>query len=38
MELLNILLPLGITLIITFFIGFERQNIGKSAGVTAHIL
>lgn len=37
MELLNILLPLGITLIITFFIGFERQNIGKSAGVTAHV-
>lgn len=37
-EFLKIGLALGLTFIIVFFIGFERQNIGKSAGISAHVL
>lgn len=33
-----IILPLAITLVFSFLIGLERQNIGKSAGISAHIL
>lgn len=36
--LLNIGLPLLITFIFSFLIGFERQNIGKSAGISSHVL
>ncbi|MGM9972257.1 MAG: MgtC/SapB family protein [Anaeroplasmataceae bacterium] len=36
--LLDILLPLAITFVFTWFIGLERQNIGKSAGISAHVL
>ncbi len=32
------LLPVFITFIATWFIGFERQNIGKSAGISPHVL
>ncbi len=31
-------LPVAITFAITWFIGFERQNIGKSAGISPHVL
>lgn len=34
----NILLPFGVTFVITWLIGFERQNIGKSAGISSHVL
>lgn len=33
-----VILPLAISLFFSFFIGLERQNIGKSAGISAHIL
>lgn len=36
--LINILLPLGISFVFTWLIGLERQNIGKSAGISAHVL
>ena len=36
--LLNVGLPLLITFIFSFLIGFERQNIGKSAGISSHVL
>ncbi len=32
------LLPVMITFAITWIIGFERQNIGKSAGISPHVL
>ncbi len=32
------LLPVTVTFIITWLIGFERQNIGKSAGISPHVL
>jgi putative Mg2+ transporter-C (MgtC) family protein len=35
---LKIILPLTITFIITFLIGYERQKIGKAAGISAHTL
>lgn len=35
---LKILLPLGVTFFITYVIGFERQKIGKAAGISAHTL
>lgn len=34
----TILLPVSVTFVITWFIGFERQNIGKSAGISPHVL
>lgn len=34
----KILLPLTIVIIIASFIGFERQNIGRAAGVSSHVL
>lgn len=37
MEYKDIIIPILITFIITAIIGFERQNIGKSAGITAHV-
>lgn len=36
--LLKIALPLFITFLIAGFIGLERQNVGKSAGISSHIL
>ena len=36
--LLKVLLPLTITFFIAGFIGLERQNIGKAAGISSHIL
>lgn len=35
---LNIALPLFATFVISFLIGFERQNSGKSAGISPHVL
>lgn len=32
------LVPVLITFVVTWFIGFERQNIGKSAGISPHVL
>lgn len=34
----KVLLPILLVLIISGFIGFERQNIGKAAGVSSHVL
>jgi len=34
----KIILPLFITFIITYIIGYERQKIGKAAGISAHTL
>lgn len=34
----TVLLPLGLILIISGLIGLERQNVGKAAGLSAHIL
>jgi len=36
--LLKVLLPLTVTFLIAGFIGLERQNIGKAAGISSHIL
>lgn len=36
--LLKIFLPLAITFIIALFVGLERQNVGKAAGISSHIL
>ena len=36
--LLIFILPLFLTFIITGYIGLERQNIGKEAGISAHLL
>lgn len=33
-----ILLPLFLTSFIAYFIGFERQKIGKAAGISSHML
>ncbi|MDY0276809.1 MAG: MgtC/SapB family protein [Acholeplasma sp.] len=35
---LKVLLPLLITFLIAGYIGLERQNVGKAAGISAHIL
>lgn len=34
----QVILPMAIALFFGFLIGLERQNIGKSAGISAHIL
>jgi len=36
--LIKILVPLALTYIISAFVGLERQNVGKAAGLSAHIL
>jgi len=36
--LIKILLPLAITFLIASFVGLERQNVGKAAGLSAHVL
>lgn len=36
--LMIVLLPLAISFIISSYIGLERQNVGKAAGVSAHVL
>lgn len=33
-----IILPLAIVFAVTFYIGLERQNVGKAAGISAHVL
>ena len=33
-----IVIPLILIFIISFYVGFERQNVGKAAGVSSHIL
>lgn len=33
-----ILLPLAIVFVVSFIIGLERQNVGKAAGISAHVL
>jgi putative Mg2+ transporter-C (MgtC) family protein len=36
--LLKILLPLLLTFVFSSFVGLERQNVGKAAGLSSHIL
>jgi len=36
--LLKVLLPLVITFLVAAFVGLERQNVGKAAGLSSHIL
>lgn len=36
--IMNIFLPLLATFVFTWLVGFERQNIGKSAGISAHVM
>jgi len=36
--LLKIIVPIGLTYIVATFVGLERQNVGKAAGLSAHIL
>ena len=36
--LMIVILPLSISFLISGYIGLERQNIGKAAGVSAHVL
>ncbi len=36
--LLEVALPLIVTFIFSWLVGLERQNIGKSAGISAHVL
>src|SRR5690554_3057253 len=33
-----IIIPLAITFIVSGYIGLERQNVGKAAGISSHIL
>ena len=33
-----VLLPLILTSLVAYFIGFERQKIGKAAGISSHML
>src|SRR5690554_6058474 len=36
--LLKIILPLFLTYLVSAFVGLERQNVGKAAGLSSHIL
>ncbi|MFA6800788.1 MAG: MgtC/SapB family protein [Acholeplasmataceae bacterium] len=36
--LLKVLLPIVLTYIIAAFVGLERQNVGKAAGLSSHVL
>jgi putative Mg2+ transporter-C (MgtC) family protein len=36
--LIKVLLPLIITFAVAYFVGLERQNVGKAAGLSSHIL
>jgi len=36
--LLKVMLPLALTFIFSSFVGLERQNVGKAAGLSSHIL
>jgi putative Mg2+ transporter-C (MgtC) family protein len=36
--LIKVLLPLVITFFVALFVGLERQNVGKAAGISSHIL
>jgi putative Mg2+ transporter-C (MgtC) family protein len=36
--LLKVILPLSLTFFIAAFVGLERQNVGKAAGLSSHIL
>lgn len=33
-----VIIPLAIVFVVTFYIGLERQNVGKAAGISAHVL
>lgn len=33
-----VFIPLAIVFAVTFYIGLERQNVGKAAGISAHVL
>lgn len=35
---MKIILPLFITFLVALFVGLERQNVGKAAGISSHIL
>ena len=36
--LIKIILPLFLTYLVSAFVGLERQNVGKAAGLSSHIL
>ncbi len=36
--LIIVIIPLSVVLIFTAFVGLERQNVGKAAGISAHVL
>lgn len=36
--LIKVIIPIVLMLIFTFFVGYERQNMGKAAGLSAHTL
>ncbi len=36
--LVKILLPLAIAFVVSMLVGLERQNVGKAAGISSHIL
>lgn len=36
--LMKIILPLFLTYLVSAFVGLERQNVGKAAGLSSHIL
>ncbi|MBU0476363.1 MAG: MgtC/SapB family protein [Bacteroidetes bacterium] len=36
--LIKIILPMSLTFLISSFVGLERQNVGKAAGLSAHLL
>ena len=38
MDWQNLIISLGLTFIFTWLIGYERQKIGKDAGISAHVL
>ena len=34
----KLIIPIILTFVFAFFVGLERQNMGKAAGISAHIL
>ncbi|MDI6452186.1 MgtC/SapB family protein [Peloplasma aerotolerans] len=36
--ILKVILPLALTFFVAAFVGLERQNVGKAAGLSSHIL
>src|SRR5690554_5843700 len=33
-----VIIPTVIVFLVTFYVGLERQNVGKAAGISAHVL